>query len=150
MFFINITCGLALISQEKTILSHIGLAGSLAIIASLTAAFNSIGRFGYSTLSDKVKDRGSIYAIIFLSSALLCTFVHVFAFNNSQTILGMLVIGCLIGCNAGYGGGFSTLPSLLSDDIHSATWTSFSSQRWKRSLSRLLEIRISIDGDVVQ
>ena len=27
----------------------------------------------------------------------------------------MLVIGCLIGCNAGYGGGFSTLPSLLSD-----------------------------------
>lgn len=115
VFFINITCGLALISQEKTILSHIGLAGSLAIIASLTAAFNSIGRFGYSTLSDKVKDRGSIYAIIFISSALLCTFVHVFAFNNSQTILGMLVIGCLIGCNAGYGGGFSTLPSLLSD-----------------------------------
>jgi OFA family oxalate/formate antiporter-like MFS transporter len=115
VFFINITCGLALISQEKTILSYIGLAGSLAIIASLTAAFNSIGRFGYSTLSDKVKDRGSIYAIIFISSALLCLFVHVFAFNNSQTILGMLVIGCLIGCNAGYGGGFSTLPSLLSD-----------------------------------
>lgn len=115
VFFINITCGLALISQEKTILSYIGLVGSLAIIASLTAAFNSIGRFGYSTLSDKVKDRGSIYAIIFISSALLCLFVHVFAFNNSQTILGMLVIGCLIGCNAGYGGGFSTLPSLLSD-----------------------------------
>lgn len=115
VFFINITCGLALISQEKTILSYIGLAGSLAIIASLTAAFNSIGRFGYSTLSDKVKDRGSIYAIIFLSSALLCIFVYAFAFSNSQTILGMLVIGCLIGCNAGYGGGFSTLPSLLSD-----------------------------------
>lgn len=115
VFFINITCGLALISQEKTILSHVGLAGSLAIIASLTAAFNSIGRFGYSTLSDKVKDRGSIYAIIFISSALLCIFVYAFAFNNSQTILGMLVIGCLIGCNAGYGGGFSTLPSLLSD-----------------------------------
>lgn len=115
VFFINITCGLALISQEKTILSYIGLAGSLAVIASLTAAFNSIGRFGYSTLSDKVKDRGSIYAIIFISSALLCTFVHVFAFNNCQTILGMLVIGCLIGCNTGYGGGFSTLPSLLSD-----------------------------------
>jgi OFA family oxalate/formate antiporter-like MFS transporter len=115
VFFINITCGLALISQEKTILSYIGLAGSLAIIASLTAAFNSIGRFGYSTLSDKVKDRGSIYVIIFLSSALLCTFVSVFAFNNVQIILGMLVIGCLIGCNAGYGGGFSTLPSLLSD-----------------------------------
>ena len=115
VFFINITCGLALISQEKTILSYIGLVGSLAIIASLTAAFNSIGRFGYSTLSDKVKDRGSIYVIIFLSSALLCTFVSVFAFNNAQIILGMLVIGCLIGCNAGYGGGFSTLPSLLSD-----------------------------------
>ena len=27
----------------------------------------------------------------------------------------MVVIGCLVGCNAGYGGGFSTLPSLLSD-----------------------------------
>jgi OFA family oxalate/formate antiporter-like MFS transporter len=115
VFFINITCGLAIISQEKSIVNYIGFVSYIAIIASLTAAFNSIGRFGYSTLSDKVKDRGSIYAIIFISSALLCTFVHVFAFNNSQTILGMLVIGCLIGCNAGYGGGFSTLPSLLSD-----------------------------------
>jgi OFA family oxalate/formate antiporter-like MFS transporter len=115
VFFINITCGLALISQEKTIVSQIGMTESLALIASLTAAFNSIGRFGYSTLSDKMKDRSMVYVSIFLSCATLCTLVHIFAFNNIQILLAMVVIGCLVGCNAGYGGGFSTLPSLLSD-----------------------------------
>lgn len=109
VFFINITCGLALISQEKPLLTMCGLGSAVALISSLTACFNSLGRFGYSTLSDKAKDRSIIYNIIFLSSALIICLYWL----GIPAMIAMLAILCT--CNAGYGGGFSTLPSLLSD-----------------------------------
>ena len=114
VFFINITCGLALISQEKSIVNYIGFGSYIAIIASLTAAMNAIGRFGYSTLSDKFKDRSNIYSIIFFSSA-LTLFLCLLVTDNLLSIFSILTIIMLLICNAGYGGGFSTLPSLLSD-----------------------------------
>ena len=43
MFYINITCGLALISQEKGILAFIGF-GAIGLVSSLTAIFNAGGR----------------------------------------------------------------------------------------------------------
>lgn len=106
VFFLNITCGLALISQEKPLLQSFNFLGSVAIIASLTAIFNSLGRFMYASLSDKLTDRGVIYSIIFVTSVLAC-------FIGPVGILGLVIALCI--CNAGYGGGFSTLPSLLSD-----------------------------------
>lgn len=106
VFFINITCGLALISQEKPILNEFGLGAYVAIIASLTAIFNSLGRFAYASLSDKLSDRGIIYSVIFVTSMLAC-------FIGPVNTLGLIIALCI--CNAGYGGGFSTLPSLLSD-----------------------------------
>lgn len=115
VFFLNITCGLALISQEKTIVNYVGLGAYIAIIASITAALNAIGRFGYSTWSDHLKDRSIIYLTIFLTSViplLLLWNLLVFDFTVG---LGILVFIGLLICNAGYGGGFSTLPSLLSD-----------------------------------
>ena len=42
MFYINITCGLALISQEKDILTFIGF-GSIAAVSAITAIFNAGG-----------------------------------------------------------------------------------------------------------
>lgn len=44
IFFMNITCGLALISQEKPLMQFIGFS-SIAFISALTAAFNTLGRF---------------------------------------------------------------------------------------------------------
>ncbi|MBQ9122756.1 MAG: MFS transporter, partial [Lachnospiraceae bacterium] len=41
MFYINITCGLALISQEKMIVKCIGLAGAVGIISTVSAIFNA-------------------------------------------------------------------------------------------------------------
>ena len=43
MFYINITCGLALISQEKMIVKCIGLAGVVGIISTVSAIFNAGG-----------------------------------------------------------------------------------------------------------
>lgn len=117
VFFINITCGLALISQEKPILNEFGLGPYVAIIASLTASLNAIGRFGYSTWSDKLNDRSIVYLTIFITSAFSMILLYnclVFDFTFFTSLL--LILGLFI-CNAGYGGGFSTLPSLLSDEF---------------------------------
>ena len=112
MFYINITCGLALISQEKGILAFIGF-GAIGFVSSLTAIFNAGGRIAFSTLGDHLKDRNSIYKIIFISSIgiILCTVV----FDGINNAIAILIIALLCIINAGYGGGFSSLPPLLSD-----------------------------------
>jgi OFA family oxalate/formate antiporter-like MFS transporter len=84
---------------------------------SFTAGFNALGRIGYSTISDKLKQRNTIYNIIFLScifSAIIMLATNAVSGANSL-ILMMIVIGFLFIINAGYGGGFSTLPALLSE-----------------------------------
>ena len=53
MFCINISCGLAIISQEKGLLTGLGFK-EIATIMSLTAVFNILGRFGMSTASDHI------------------------------------------------------------------------------------------------
>lgn len=117
VFFINITCGLALISQEKPLLETIGFSGAIiGMIAGLTALFNSIGRLGYSTLSDKLKDRSTVYSIIFASCFLVCILCYVALTQSVDTLIWtIMVLTTLLVVNLGYGGGFSTLPSLLSD-----------------------------------
>lgn len=112
MFYINITCGLALISQEKGILAFIGFT-AIGLVSSLTAIFNAGGRIAFSTLGDRLKDRNSIYKIIFISSIaiIVCT-IALDGINNSMAFL-IIALLCIV--NAGYGGGFSSLPPLLSD-----------------------------------
>lgn len=113
MFFINITCGLALISQEKSIIKAIGLYSSVGVISSITAIFNAGGRLGYSSLGDGLKDRNSVYKLIFAVS-IFGTLVLVVTSGIVNSIPS-LVIPLLLIVNAGYGGGFSSVPTLLSD-----------------------------------
>ena len=105
IFYLNITCGLALISFEKSIAMYAGIT-AVGLLSAFTALFNTLGRFGYSTSSDYLKNKEWIYVIIFSTSIL-------------SVILGSLWIACipitLCIINAGYGGGFSTLPTLLQN-----------------------------------
>ncbi len=122
MFYLNIHCGLALITYEKQILTS-AFAGTailgtvVSIVPSVTAAFNALGRIGYSTVSDHMKDRNTVYKIIF-SSCIVVTaaalFTQAISRGPQAAIFGILAIVLLIVVNAGYGGGFSTLPALLS------------------------------------
>jgi len=122
MFFLNIHCGLALITYEKQILKTAfagtaALATVISIVPSVTAAFNALGRIGFSTVSDHMKDRNTVYKIIFSSSILItCIALATFAISNGSTatFYGAIVIALLVIVNSGYGGGFSTLPALLS------------------------------------
>lgn len=123
MFYINIHCGLALISYEKQILSTTfaacsaaTIAAIIAIVPSVTAGFNALGRIGFSTLSDHMKDRNTIYKIIFSMSiliTLIAASLRVISRGEISLIFGVIAVLLLILVNAGYGGGFSTLPALL-------------------------------------
>ncbi|MGN0165956.1 MAG: OFA family MFS transporter [Lachnospiraceae bacterium] len=113
IFYINITCGLMLISQEKYIIKAIGLAGMVGLISSLTAVANAGGRLGFSAWADHMKDRNTIYKIIFILS-IVFTGATIMTNGITNSVVGV-VIALLLMVNAGYGGGFSNLPTLLSD-----------------------------------
>lgn len=118
MFYINITCGLALISQEKMIVKCLGLAGFAGLISTISAIFNAAGRLGFSAWADKLKDRNTIYKLIFVLS--IAFTVIVFATRGIESagaskVLVAFVLALIFVVNAGYGGGFSNVPTLLSD-----------------------------------
>lgn len=122
MFYLNITCGLALISQEKAIVKCIGLAGMVGIISTITAIFNAGGRLGFSAMADGMKDRNTVYKIIFAISIAFTALTiitggikNAFVDGSSNILLVSIVLCLLFVVNAGYGGGFPNVPNLLSD-----------------------------------
>lgn len=118
MFYINITCGLALISQEKSIIKCLGLAGIVGVISTVSAVFNAGGRLGFSAWADKMKDRNTVYKIIFILSIALTGLTIItngIADGAENTVLMVIVLALIFVVNAGYGGGFSNVPTLLSD-----------------------------------
>ena len=124
MFYLNITCGLALISQEKMIIKCIGLASMAGVLSTVSAIFNAGGRLGFSAIADGMKDRNTVYKIIFAIS-IACTAIVIatqgivkaydFGTNVQNMLLVVLVLALIFVVNAGYGGGFSNVPNLLSD-----------------------------------
>lgn len=121
MFYLNIHCGLMIISYEKQLLNiafaaSLSLATIVSVVPSCTAVSNALGRIGYSTLSDKLKQRNTIYKIIFVSCIIISsTVIATNALSGANVVFGAIVIIYLLIINAGYGGGFSTLPALLSE-----------------------------------
>lgn len=118
MFYINITCGLALISQEKMIVKCIGMASFVGEISSISAIFNAGGRLGFSAWADKLKDRNTIYKLIFILSIAFTALVlatNGIKSGSQNILLAILVLVLIFFVNAGYGGGFSNVPTLLSD-----------------------------------
>ena len=124
MFMTNISCGLAIISQEKMLLLGMGIA-SVAAILSGTALSNAGGRIGFSTLSDRIGRKASYHFVCSFGilGALFCI-----TGNPVMSVIGILL------CEAAYGGNFSVLPSLLArrfgmtnaSRIHSLTLTGWS------------------------
>lgn len=116
MFYLNITCGLMLISQEKYILKCLGL--SVVVFPVISAVFNAAGRLGFSAAGDKCKDRNTIYKVIFALS-IICTLLVILTKGivngTGNLVLTALVVVLIMVVNAGYGGGFSNVPTLLSD-----------------------------------
>lgn len=109
MFFINICCGIAIISvaspmaQEVAGLSPIAAATMVGIIG----VFNGGGRIGWSALSDVI-GRPLMFSIFFavqIIAYLLLPGLH-------NAILFQAVVFLILSC---YGGGYSTVPAYIGD-----------------------------------
>lgn len=107
-FFVNIACGLAFIGRESQLYSLYGVGfGVATMLCSASAAFNAGGRFCFAFVSDTF-GRRLPYVMVFLLSSLAC--VANLAFPGIATfIVAVMVV------NACYGGGFSSLPTLLAE-----------------------------------
>lgn len=109
VIFINISCGLALISVASPIMADRNCnATTIALVVSIMGVFNGVGRLIFSAVSDKLKSREIIYLII-LGLSIAVTMVARYANSNTAVYVALIVV------SACYGAGFSCLPSLLSD-----------------------------------
>ncbi|MDP2875275.1 MAG: OFA family MFS transporter [Holophaga sp.] len=109
MMFINITCGIAVLSvaspmaQEITGMSAVTAAGVVGMIG----LFNGVGRLVWASLSDLL-GRPLTYIAFFV--------IEVVAFYFLPSLRGVLlfqvVLFLIMTC---YGGGFSTLPAYIGD-----------------------------------
>lgn len=95
------------------------ISGIIGLVLAVDSVFNTAGRVGFSTLSDHLKRRETVYQVIFIMSIAVCL-LQIFT-NSIGNALLWAVLAMLFLVNAGYGGGFSTLPVLL--DQHFGTKT---------------------------
>jgi len=109
IIFINISCGLALISVASPLMAENNIStATIALIVGIMGIFNGSGRMIYSTVSDKLKDRRNIYIAVFSLS--IAVVAYCLVHTSTASIVALLLI-----ISSTYGAGFSWLPSLLSD-----------------------------------
>ena len=94
----------------------------VGVISTVTAIFNAGGCLGFSAMADGMKDRNTVYKIIFAISiaftglTIITNGIKNAYVDGTSSILLIIIVLCLLFVvNAGYGGGFSNVPNLLSD-----------------------------------
>jgi OFA family oxalate/formate antiporter-like MFS transporter len=107
--FINISCGLALISQEKQIYHLIGVDGMSLIVlfCSINAVGNLLGRLCMASLQDKLDYKYIPYYLMAACSLSVCFIAVVFPGTAALTVAMIFIVQFFFGC------GFSCLPNIL-------------------------------------
>ena len=109
VFFINITCGIGLLSLASPMAQEaIGMTPTAAAsLVGIIGIFNGGGRIAWSTISDYL-GRAQTYILFFIIE--IVAFYLLAQTNSALTfqILILLIITC-------YGGGFSCMPAYLAD-----------------------------------
>ena len=109
IFFINITCGIGLLSLASPMAQEaIGMTPTAAAsLVGIIGIFNGAGRIAWSTISDYL-GRAQTYILFFIIE--IIAFYLLAQTNSTLTfqILILLIITC-------YGGGFSCMPAYLAD-----------------------------------
>jgi len=109
MLFINVTCGIAIISVASPLLQEsVGVSALVAASAvGLMGIFNGAGRLAWASISDYLT-RPIVFIIFFAS--------QIFAFYFLTTVSSILVFQLLLyyimTC---YGGAFSSIPAYIGD-----------------------------------
>lgn len=109
MLFINVTCGIAIISAAKPLAQQsIGLSTTeAAALVGVMGIFNGLGRFGWATVSDYL-GRTNTYTTFFVLQIIVFAFLP----HTSASLLFQVMLAIVYSC---YGGGFSTIPAYIGD-----------------------------------
>jgi MFS transporter, OFA family, oxalate/formate antiporter len=109
MLFINVTCGIAVISVASPMAQDIaGLsAGAAATMVGIMGLFNGFGRIGWATVSDYI-GRPNVYTTFFA----LQTVAFLLLPNVTNAFLFQILIYLILTC---YGGGFASIPAYIGD-----------------------------------
>lgn len=109
MLFINVTCGIAIISAASPLAQEsIGLSAvAAAALVGVLGAFNGLGRIGWATVSDFI-GRPNTYTIFFAVQVIafpLLTIVE-------NPVIFQILLAVIYTC---YGGGFAAIPAYIGD-----------------------------------
>ncbi|HEP1456136.1 TPA: OFA family MFS transporter [Streptococcus pyogenes] len=109
ILFINITCGLGLISVVAPMAQDLtGMSPEMsAIVVGVMGIFNGFGRLVWASLSDYIGRRVTVILLFLVS--IIMTISLIFAHSS---LIFMISIATLMTC---YGAGFSLIPPYLSD-----------------------------------
>ena len=107
--FINISCGLALISQEKQIYHILGVSSITIIVTfcSVNAVGNLLGRLCMASLQDKLAYKYIPYYLMAACSLAVCLMAVGLSGTLAFTVVMIFVVQFFFGC------GFSCLPNIL-------------------------------------
>jgi MFS family permease len=114
VLFLNVTAGIGILEQASPMIQEMFKgqvkASAAAGFVGLLSLFNMAGRFGWSSLSDRI-GRKATYAIFFtLGPLLYVTLPHAGRIGSVA-----LFVTCAVLILTMYGGGFATVPAYLSD-----------------------------------
>jgi MFS family permease len=114
VLFLNVTAGIGILEQASPMIQEMfkGVVkpSAAAGFVGLLSLFNMAGRFGWSSLSDRI-GRKATYAIFFTLGPLLYVGLPYAGRIGSVA----LFVGCAALILTMYGGGFATIPAYLSD-----------------------------------
>jgi OFA family oxalate/formate antiporter-like MFS transporter len=109
MLFINVTCGIAVISVASPMAQDIaGLsAAAAATMVGIMGLFNGFGRIGWASISDYI-GRPNVYTLFFI----IQTAAFILLPSVTNPILFQALIFIILSC---YGGGFASIPAYIGD-----------------------------------
>src|SRR5215210_6904841 len=114
VLFLNVTAGIGILEQASPMIQEIFkgtvTAGAAAGFVGLLSLFNMAGRFGWSSLSDRI-GRKRTYAVFFSLGPILYLGIP---YAGRIGSVGLFVV-CAVLILTMYGGGFATIPAYLSD-----------------------------------
>jgi OFA family oxalate/formate antiporter-like MFS transporter len=109
MLFINVTCGIAILSAAKPLAQEsIGLTtGEAAALVGILGIFNGLGRIGWASVSDYI-GRPNTYTTFFALQIVLFALLP----HTTSSLLFQVMLAIIYTC---YGGGFASIPAYIGD-----------------------------------
>lgn len=109
MLFINVTCGIAIISSASPLAQEsIGLSAvAAAALVGVLGAFNGLGRIGWASISDYI-GRPNTYTAFFVIQMIAFPLVTM----TDNPVIFQILLAIIYTC---YGGGFSAIPAYIGD-----------------------------------